>query len=619
MKKNLLIAAIAAQVSVAAVAESKIEQMIVTGTRTSVSLDQSIYSVDLIDRAQIERIQAVDLYSLLDRLPGVSFTRNGGHGASTSLLLRGNQSDHTLFLIDGVRIGSATLGSANLADLNTAMIERIEIVRGPKSSLYGSDAIAGVVNIITRKSDKPRELIVEAGIGNNKTREVSVLGGLNGETYGLTVNTRFFDTEGVDNTESKAGFNGDKDANENRSVAVNFNKQLTDQANLKVIYNRADTETEYDANCGDAITFAPVACQIYSDSLVSSLSAAVNIAATDWWEMQFQMGTTKDESEQKARNIDLLTTYNGGVFSTKKSEATAISNFRPSDAVTLTVGVDYILDEVEGTTNYAEDGRTNKAGFVQIQSDLGALDLAASGRYDDNQQFGSQDTYSAGAGLDIGSNLRFTLSYGEGFKAPTFNDLYFPFFGDPTFKPETSKSYEIGAEFKTDGFKTDLYVYRNTIENLIQYNPAIFASDQTAKAEIEGVEFSASTKIQGLDVYFSADYADPINKGNDQLLRRRSRYSANLDVDYSFGQFAAGFSARTEGERYDNAANTVKLDGYQTFDLRAQYQLTETLKVKAKVNNITDEEYATAVDFSLGEYQAIGREYFVSVEWSPNL
>ena len=221
MKLIYTSAAIAAMSLPAAtvLANDDIDSIIVTGTRTPTNISESLSAVTLFQRADIERYQTSDLFDLMTRVPSASFVRNGGRGSSTSLSLRGNQGDHSLFLIDGVRIGSATTGGASLASINLATVERIEIIRGPKSNLYGADAIGGVVNIISRKTSSPSVFNIETSFGSNSTSESTAVAGLNGDRFNFTAAANVLHTDGIDHTESTAGVHGDDDAYRNNSLA----------------------------------------------------------------------------------------------------------------------------------------------------------------------------------------------------------------------------------------------------------------------------------------------------------------------------------------------------------------------------------------------------------------
>ena len=599
--------------------DDQIENIIVTGTRIPTQISESLSAVTLFQRADIERLQASDLFDLMSHVPGSSLVRNGGRGSSTSMSLRGNQSDHTLFLMDGVRIGSATSGGAALAAINLSTVQRIEIIRGPKSNLYGADAIGGVVNIITRKTESSRVLNVEAGFGSNGTQDTTILLGANGDKYSLTAVVNHLDTDGIDNTESKAGINGDDDGFTKDSMAINYQYQVTDRALWKATYNQNDTKADYDNNCsiGSWPNSSPVDCDIYSSGEVSALASTMDMNISEQWQTSFQIGQTLDEGSERARNIDLSTTNNGGKFNTKKTEATWVNTLGLAAGQALMLGLDYQKEEVDSSTVYNEESRENSAGFAQFQTQLGAVDTNLGVRYDDNEQFGSHTTVSFLAGIDLSETLRLVGSFGEGFKAPTFNDLYYPGFGNASFVPEESKNIEIGLNADLGNVSATLALFNNNIENLIQYNSATFASDQTAEVEITGLEFNVNTEVSGWTLSLSGAVIDPENKSNGKLLRRRAEQSMMFDAGTTLNGVAIGVSVRSESHRYDDAANTVRLGGYTTTAMRASYRINDNWLVKARVNNLTDKNYVTASSFSLGNYMSLGREAMITVAYTP--
>jgi vitamin B12 transporter len=597
-----------------------IDNIIVTGTRIPTNISESLSAVTLLQRTDIERYQASDLFELMSRVPSASFVRNGGRGSSTSLSLRGNQSDHSLFLIDGVRIGSATTGGASLASINMATVERIEIIRGPKSNLYGADAIGGVVNIITRKTSAPSVFNVETSFGSNNTSETTAVAGLNGDRFNFTAAVNALHTDGIDNTDSKDGVHGDDDAYRNNSLALNLQYEVSDRTTLKLSYNQNDTEAEYDNNCsvGSWPDSSSVDCNIYSAGQVDALFGAVEVELNDQWHSAFQLGRTNDEASEGADNIDLSGTNNGGMFNTLKTEATWVNNLFLGEGHALTLGLDYLQDEVTSSTTYDEARRDNKAAFAQYQIQLGAVDTNVGLRYDDNEQFGDYTTASLLAGVNLTDDLRLVGSISEGFKAPTFNDLYFPGFGNASFVPEESMNYELGLNATLGNSFVSVAIFNNQLENLIQYNSATFETDQTAEVEISGIEFSADTKVAGWALSLSGSVIDPENKANGKLLRRRAEQSMSFDADYGFDNFTLGFTLRSESHRFDDAGNTVKLGGYTTSAIRAGYLINDQWSVKAKIDNLTDKEYVTASSFSLGNYRSVGREAMITIAYTPS-
>ena len=600
-------------------ASDEIETIVVTGTRTPTTVSESLSAVSVLDRKDIERYQSSELFDLMSRVPGVSFVRNGGRGSPTALSLRGNQGDHSLFMVDGVRAGSATLGSTTLALLNTNSVERIEIVRGPKSNLYGADAIGGVVNIFTRQISAPKSLHIKTSFGSNNTTENTLSGGFKNDRHSITAVLNALNTDGIDNTESTAGVHGDKDAHRNNSLALNYQYQINDNASWKVVYSQNDTETEYDSDCsvGSWPNSSSVDCNIYTDAQITSLASVLKITMSDNWQSTFQLGRSSDEAKELADNIDLSTTNNGGEFNTTKTEATWYNYVQLSKLGALTMGLDYQRDKVDSATVYDKTTRDNKAAFVQYEVELGPVDTNWGLRYDDNEQFGDHTTVSFLAGMDLTDNLRLVGSFGEGFKAPTFNDLYYPGYGNANFVPEESENYEIGLNATFGETYATVALFDNKVQNLIQYNSATWMTDQTAEVEISGIEFGVDAEIAGWAVGVSGTLMDPENKSNGKLLRRRAERSISFDADYDFGDFAMGFSVRSESHRFDDAANLTRLGGYTTAALRAHYRLNDEWSFKAKVDNLTNKQYTTAMDFSLGRYLALGREVMLTIAYSP--
>lgn len=599
-----------AEKDVASLAHAKMETVVVTATLSPVPIFQSLNAVTVLERIDIERYQAADLFELLSRVPGVSFIRNGGKGSSTSLILRGNQSDHTLFLIDGVRIGSATSGDATLSTLSTSLIERIEIIRGPKSNLYGADAIGGVVNIFTRKSTEAKQLSIKASYGSNNTTETTIAAGLNSDKHHVTLVANAFNTDGIDHTELKTGVNGDEDAFRNNSVGINYQYTPSDTVDFGLSYNRNDSQNEYDSTT--------ITRLIYADKSSTSLAALLNVKINDLWQTSLQLGESTDESQEFIDNIDQNPTFNSSEFNTKKQQATWVNKISLTDNLLTTIGLDYQQDSIDSTRVYSEDSRYNQAAFVQFESNIAdVVDVNIGMRHDDNEQFGSAFTSSALFAVDVTESVRLIASYGEGFKAPTFNNLYFPFSSDPNLVPEESKNYEIGLNVDIANTYFSVAAFKNDIENLIQFDNS-FNPIQIAEAQISGVEFSVDKNIGDLQLGFTGSVIDPENKENDQQLRRVPEKTMSLDVDYDFGDFSLGFSVRAESERFNDVANNNQLSGYSTYGIRAKYVINSEWSVLAKVDNVTDKEYTIAEGSSkVGAYQSLGREGLISIVYTP--
>ncbi|WP_339676333.1 TonB-dependent receptor [uncultured Zhongshania sp.] len=598
--------------------ESHIETTIVTATRTEQSVADILAPVTVFERADIERIQPNDLQELLSRAVGVSFVRNGGRGASTSLFLRGNQSNHTLLMIDGVRIGSATNGAPALTNIPPELIERVEIVRGSRSSLYGSEAIGGVINIITRKYHDTDGLkpMIQLGVGTQGSRKalVAVSGG--NEQTQANISVLREETDGVDNTASKAGVSGDKDAFEQTAINATFSHKINDAAELFALYQNSKTESDYDNNCrAGGVTYA---CSPYTEAEVGIANIRGEFRPLDSWLLTLSAGESKDQSTINYRYVDPAAIgVNGDTFDTTRRIYSLQNDVMIGEHHVLTVGAERSLDHVESNLSYGEVDRGNKGVYAQWQGDFGALDALIGFRKDDNDQFGKNETKNVSVGYDLVDEIKLIGSYGEGYNAPTFNDLYYPFYGVDTLNPETSKNIELELRGNHQWGDWGVARFENKVDNLIQYNPATFGPDQIEGAEIKGWEFSVASEILDWSVKANISLLDAIDANSGLDLRRRADKQANLDLGREWQKWGVNGSLRLVSSRFEDTANTDELGGYGLVDSSVSYRVNEEVKLQLALKNIFDKEYVSARSFSFGDYLSIGREAMLSITYTP--
>ena len=616
MKKTLLVAALTVA-NIAPVYSDQHEETLVTATRTEQTHAETLASVTIFTREDIDKFQVSSLAQLLGKAAGISVTRNGGRGAATGLSLRGNQTDHTLFLVDGIRVGSATLGSTPVELIDPELIERVEIVRGPKSSLYGSDALGGVINIITRKASTNNPLIVKAGFGNNDTRDFSINVGQRTDKIHTNFSASSIYTGGIDNTSVTNLPNADDDAFRQQTLGFNGGIDLTKDLSLSMSYQLVEAESEFDTNCTDSTDFSSVICTPYSENETKALNVAADWAITSLWNTSLSLGSSKDESEILGDDVDLLTTFSGGEFNTKKTDINWQNNFQLHKNVLAIVGYDYLKEEVNGTTDYDVDERDNDGYYAQLQWNHNKLSANVGTRHDENEQFGNFDTYNASLGFAISQDIKIITSYGEAFKAPTFNDLYFPGFGDPTAVPEETDTYEIALRGFTQKANWSIGVYQNNVENLLQFNSAIGTNDQIASATIEGAEITLESELAGWDINTALSYIDTEDDATGNELARRPDKTINIDIDRSFGQWSVGATFYASSSRFNDAANTSELNGYSTFSLRGAYNLSDEWKFQLKADNLFEKNYVLAQSSSLGDFQQPGLEVLFSVVYTP--
>ncbi|MDR6991064.1 TonB-dependent vitamin B12 receptor [Luteimonas sp. 3794] len=617
-----IVAALASPIAAAATAADArdLDTVLVTANRAESTLGDTIVPAQVIDRAEIERTQARDLPELLRGRAGIQIANQGGPGKLSSVFMRGSESDHVLVLVDGVRIGSATAGLASFQDIPVDQIERIEIVRGPRSSLYGSEAIGGVIQIFTRRNTGAVRPHARVGVGSHNLREASAgLGGRAGRGW-FGVDAAFQRTDGINACRGRGPLNDDfgagcfvdepdRDGYRNRSFNLRGGVELADGLTLEGNALRADAFNEYDGSYGNE-----------AENVQQAAGGKLTYAPSDVVRLTAQAGRSYDKSMTYQRNADAGTRTDFGHLDTRRDTGSLQADFTLAPTQALSLGFDWLSDNVESQTVYAVTQRDNFATFAEYQGRFGAHRLQASARYDDNEQFGGHGTGSIGWGMDLERGLRLNANVGTGFKAPTFNDLYYPGSESPDLKPERSKSANIGVAQYSDSWNWSFNVFESRIDDLIVfvYPPPDFIGTgmNIEEARIRGAELTFATTLAGFDLstelshVYPRDRSDSANNGN--LLARRARNSGRLDIDRSLGDFRIGTTLRASSSRFDNATNTVRVAGHGTLDLRAAWAFNPDWTLEARATNVLDKDYET-----IAWYYQPGREYGLALRWSP--
>lgn len=566
-------------------AEQEIEQEIITtATRTAIPVTKTLASVSVLTAHEIEKSQAVDLPSLLVRLPGIDVDHNGGRGANASFRIRGSESDHVLILVDGVRTASASNGATAIQHIPLHQIERIEVVRGPRSSLYGAEAIGGVIQMFTKKGKsadgvfKPN-LRVEYGSHNTKATDLSVQG-RNGDTY-YSATASHEETDGINRTVGSTGADVDTDGYRETAASLAVGHTFGNDLNVETNYLRSSGNTEFDSGANDSTDFTNEAAGFH---VVAPLANALTA--------RLELGYSRDDSVTEGSNPS--------VFETTRNSALLQFDYELNESQTLTLGYDYYNDQVDSTAGFIEDERNNKALFAQYLGYLGDFSVQASLREDDNEAFGREITGNAALGYRISSGLALNISYGEAFKAPTFNDLYFPFTdygfgftfeGNPDLKPEFSETWEVALR-KIDDVRWSFSVYQTDIENLISL--AGTTVENINAAEILGADAGLGFEVSGWQIDLSLSYVDAVDAETESRLQNRARVKANLDISRSFGSFDLAVSVLGQGDRLDSNG---ELPGYGIVNLRGSYQFTDELSAGFNVGNLFDKEYTLISGF----------------------
>ena len=585
---NTLLLASLAIVSLSAFAEEQ-SPIIVTATRTAQSVDSTLASVTVITKEQIQRQQANDLLDVLSSLAGIDMANSGGFGKATNLYMRGTNTGHVLVMIDGVQVGSATLGQAAYQDIPVDLIERIEIVRGARASLYGSEAIGGVIQIFTRQPTNTTKLNFSSSTGSYNTKKSTA--GISGKFHktSFSVQASAFSTDGYNAKQNNnPDIDGYKQDSANLFIKHEFNN--TDSIELSALHST--NVNQYDSTTKTA--------NYYSEGLqqVAGLKGTFN--ATPGWLITLKANQSKDDSDA------FKNTAKTGVFNTKRDVYTWQNDFSTTENNLLTIGVENNDTSVSGTSAYVKKSRNNKALFIQNNWSKGEHDLLMSLRTDDNESFGKHTTGNIAWGQKIFNDTNLVLSAATAFKAPSFNDLYYDAFGykgNQNILPETSENFEISLKKKS----TQVNIYRTNIKNLISWT-GLTSPINIGSAKITGIEFLTSVVLGGWDTQLNLSFADPINNADGKILANRSRESLRLDFDRAFSNYALGATIKSQGIRYTSSA---PLDSYTLVDLRASYNINKDWALKGKISNAFERKYTLNTD-----YNTPGKSIFVSIHYN---
>jgi vitamin B12 transporter len=390
----------------------------------------------------------------------------------------------------------------------------------------------------------------------------------------------------------------DRDGYERDSLSLRGGIDLADAWTLEAHALRAEAENEYD---GSFVNRSEVIQQVVGGRVTwtPSDSASVMLSA----------GRNRDASD------NFLDTLDQGYFDTDRDSATLQGNLTVAEGQRLSAGFDWQRDGVESSTNFIQTRRLNRALFAQYLGDFGAFDLQASARHDDNEQFGEYQTGNLALGFDLAPAWRVSASIGNAFKAPTFNELYFPFASDPNLEPERSRTVEAGIAWTGDNAGVRLDAYRSEVDELIAFDIVSFRPANLDTARLRGVELGANAELAGWIVNASLSVVDAENRsagayGNE--LPRRAGESARIELDRDFGDLRLGLTASGEGARYDDIANTRRVGGHGTLDVRAEYAITPDWRVQARIANVFDRDYET-----VQYYNQPGRTWFVTFRYAP--
>ncbi|WP_058913720.1 TonB-dependent vitamin B12 receptor BtuB [Entomohabitans teleogrylli] len=587
------------------------ETLVVTANRVQQPINTVLASTSVVTREDIARWQVKSVAEVLTRLPGVDIAQSGGLGATTSMFIRGTESRHVLVLIDGIPLNNAGISNApDLSQIPTSLVQRIEYIRGPRSALYGSDAIGGVVNIITGRSQPGAE--ITAGFGSNgyQNYEGSVQQQFSGTKVTLAGNYTY--TRGFDIAAQDVPRQPDRDGFMSKSLYGAVEQQITD--NLSGFfrgfgYDNRTGYDGYDSYQGFNVIGRPDTRQVYSQNWDTGLRFSQGFYQSH---LVAGYGRSKDINydPRKGRYADSATMDDVKQYTTQWLNTFTVGHGN------IGAGLDWQKQTTQPGTGYLTEGyeQRNTGVFLSAMQQFNRVTLEAAARSDDNSNFGRHNTWQTSAGWEFIDGYRLVGSYGTAYKAPTMSQIHSATYGNPSLKPEESKQWEGGVEGLSGPVNWHVSAYRNDISQLIDSDPRTFRYYNVSKARIEGIEATAQFDTGILSHQISYDYVNPRNAKTNQILNRRSKQQVKYQLDWQVWDLDWNLAYRYLGTRYDTAydPNTfaswrVKLGGVSLWDVAVSYPVTSHLTVRGKIANLFDKDYETVYG-----YQTAGREYTLS-------
>ncbi len=588
----------------------RIEPVVVTATRLEEPLEQVPSTVTVVSEEEIQTRQYRTVEEILRSIPGVDVQRSGSLGKLTTVRIRGANPTQIQVLIDGVRVKSPTTGDFDFGDLTVDNIERIEVVRGPQSTLYGADAIGGVINIITKKGTGKPKFSVSFEGGNFETfRERASLDGTVGKAdYALAFSR----------TDTNGQFDNDQYNNTTFSGRVGY--QVLDNARLSFIarYMNAEKGIPFDTIFPD---FDPEKDRSQEDDFLL-LTTQWEHAVFPWWDYRLRLSTVDSDLTFKdppdVSQIDI-----------NRKEVEWQNNFHYKDLDTLTVGFEWRKEKGTsenfffGFFDVFDRSVTLRSFFAQNQLRLfQRLFLTAGVRVDDHSTFGTEVTPRvAAAYLLQATGTKFRASYGEGFRAPTLNELFFPGFGNPNLQPEESKSWDVGFEQRLfqERLRFGVTYFRNDFKNLIQtieVSPGIFAPENVGRARTEGVEMEVALEpVRTLSIAANYTYLEPKDRITNQELRRFARNRWNISATYRpIERLTTSLIVHVVSSQFESTL-VGRNEGYTRVDLAASYDLLsnlkplENLQLFGRIENLLDEDYQEVFGFP-----ALGLNFLIGLK-----
>ncbi|WGG49784.1 TonB-dependent receptor domain-containing protein [Rugamonas sp. DEMB1] len=589
-----------------------LNNVLVTATRTPQLASDILSDTLSIDAEQIAQSGAGSLVDLLQRQRGIQIARNGGPGTNSTVYIRGANGNQNIVLVDGVRIGSATSGAASWSAIPLTAVDHIEIVYGPLSTLYGADAIGGVIQIFTKKGQGAPALSASVGYGSDNTRQIDagISGATGGEhalSYALSAGKE--KSDGFSSTlPASSAYNPDRDGYQRDNAAGQVGLQLAKGHELGAQFLTSRLDFQYDSGKS--------AFDTRSQQKLQNLALYSKNQILPIWSSLVQLS----ESRDKSFNATGTTAKERSQIDTKQTDLTWQNDVRVgADMLQLLYG--HRKEQVESTLKETERERTTTSLAASYNMKRGDHLVNLGLRNDDSSQYGGKTTGAAGYGYRINGALRASASYGTSFRAPTFNELYYPAYGTESSKPEKGRNAELGLHYSAGATQLNAVYFHNRLTDLlVSTSPCLVSTVDPKKypscvynvnhALLEGLSLSASRQLGAFGLNGNIDLLNARDESTGKSLARRAKKHANFAADYSAGALKAGVELELAGERFDDSANKTRLGGYGLVNLFATYRINADWSALVRWNNLADKQYEVARN-----YAASGAKLFAAIRY----
>lgn len=577
---------------------SRLDNVVVTASRTPQLEKDVLGDVTVIGKEELQKAGQNSVAEILARQPGVQVNNSGGPQTITGVFLRGAPAQHTQVLVDGVRINSIASGVTNWQAIDPALIERIEIVRGAGSSLYGSGAIGGVVNIITKKGGEDRPLAAwgNIGLGSHGTFKSSL--GISGAQadWDYALSTSMADSSGFSSTNAlNSSYNRDSDGYEQHALSASLGYRWMPGHHIGVTAYNGYINGEFDGGSFDQQTpYTMTRQQSYTVTSTNDISAH--------WQSVLRFGYSKERNDSRGNG------WSSNVGSQQRSYSWQ-NNLKFTENQNLSVILERMEERPDGGSAYVINRRdTNSAGLV-YRGDFDRHHIQASVRNDNVSGYGNETTGGLSYGLDLDDKWRVGVAANTGFLAPSFASLYSPlefgFQGNPSLKPETSRNIEASLKYATDTTRLGLTAYQNKIKDMI--NGYILLDDvpgspHTAKninrATIRGLTLTAEQDFGRTTLRAGADIMNPVDDETGGQLQHRAKRIFRLGADHRIQDLTVGAEFQFTSRRYEDAANKTSMGGYGRVNLTAAYDFSKTVGVQVRWDNVLDKGYTNVYGYN---------------------